>query len=89
MRGAKIQYKTLGAFLREGRTAQAMTLSEASTMLGMVSVSYLSRCELGQSNFPMGRLKRAIQLYKLDPHDIAEAVSEDYKAGMAKVLGLK
>lgn len=86
MKGAKVKYENLGRTLREGRQAQGYSLSTACMMLGLASVSYLSRCELGDSNFPVGRLKRACQLYKLPTRVVVENAAEDYRNALTKLL---
>lgn len=61
-------------------------MDSAVTMIGMANVSYLSRCEVGTSNFPGSKLKRAIKLYGLKPKDVVAAAVEDYEDGMSKWL---
>jgi transcriptional regulator with XRE-family HTH domain len=72
----------LGALLRRGREKAGMTLESAATMIGMTNISYLSRCELGSSNFPGTKLKRAIKVYGLDPKAVVDTAVEDYEIGM-------
>lgn len=86
MKGAHVRYPRLGALLREGREGQGLTLESAAAMIGMANVSYLSRCELGSSNFPGTKLKRAMKVYGISAKDVVDVVVEDYEAGMKKWL---
>lgn len=86
MRGAKIHYNKLGALLRAGREKAGLNLETAAMMLGLVNKSYLSRCELGTCNFPVKKLKRAMELYDIAFDDVIENAISDYEKGMITAL---
>jgi len=89
MRGAKIQYKKLGAVLRKAREGRGLSVAQAAQILGLTNLSYLASCERGNANFPLRYLRRAIELYGVAPIDIIKATADDYKAGMRAALGIE
>lgn len=89
MRGAKIQYTSLGNLLKDAREKMGMSLESASSVIGLTNQFYLWRCENGRSNFPLLKLKRAAELYQIKPEQVLRATIDDYTKGMAKALGVK
>lgn len=86
MKGAQIKYKGLGKLLREGREHLGVSVESASMMIGITNGSYLARCERGESNFPLAKLRRACDLYKLKSSDVIDRILEDYRKGMLETL---
>lgn len=78
MKGVHVEYKRLGALLREGRERKRMTIGVAAMAIGLTNGSYLARCERGSSNFPAGKLKEALKIYRIPAATAVTAASEDF-----------
>lgn len=89
MRGIAIQYKKLGAILKDGRIRKGLELEEASMLIGITNGAYLWRCEKGMSNFPARSLRRALELYGIKAADATIAICDDFQAGTIDFLRKK
>lgn len=89
MKGVKIQYRKLGRLLFEGRERKGIPPESAVMQLGLTNRQYLWRCENGHSNFPVGRLRKALELYEIPISHAVSAASEDFNESMIVYLRKK
>lgn len=86
MRGASISYRNLGKLLEMAREKSGYTREEAATLLGLSGRNFICNIEHGKVNFPMKKLKRALDLYEVKADVAIEAIVEDTVKGLGKFL---
>ena len=71
--------KVLGRYLKEQRLKAGITQKVAADVLKFKSPQFVSNLERGLCSFPIKKLRILIRLYKGNPQELADLISENFK----------